>query len=62
MEKTQSFWQKHSDTIVIIGVNATMVAIIVSMFLSMSSRIDVANARIDTIYVMFYDLLREVKK
>lgn len=61
-EQKQSFMKNHADTIAIIAVNLTVAAILVSMCISNSSRIDAANARMDTIHIMFYDLLREVKK
>lgn len=72
-ETKTSFWRNHADTIAIIGVNIAIGAILVTMFVSSMHRIDAANARIDslqiaanarmdTIYTMFYDLLKEVKK
>ena len=60
-EKT-NFWEQHADTIAIIGVNIGIAAFILSICLSNMSNISAANARIDTLHVMFYDLLKEVKK
>jgi hypothetical protein len=57
-----NFFKNHADTIAIIGVNMAIAAIILSLWISNSSRIDAINTRMDTIYIMFYDLLREGKK
>jgi hypothetical protein len=46
----------------IIGINLAGLAILISLWLSNMSTINAANARIDTLYVMFYDLLKEGKK
>lgn len=68
MENTQkqSFLKNHADTIAIIGVNIAIAAILISMWVSNTSRIDSTNARmdarIDTLHVMFYDLLKEGRK
>lgn len=65
-QEKSSFIKDHADTLAIIAVNLTVAAILVSMCISNSSRIDstiaATNARIDTLHIMFYDLLREVKK
>lgn len=61
MEK-QSFLKNHADTVAIIGVNIGIAAILISMCLSNTSNMITTNARIDTLHVMFYDLLRENKK
>lgn len=61
MENKPSFLRNHSDTLAIIGVNLAIAAILITMCVSNSNRIDVANSRTDTLYVMFYDLIREVK-
>lgn len=62
MEDKSNFLKNHADTLAIIGVNIGIGAILVTMCLSNMSNINAANARIDTIYNMFYDLLKEVKK
>jgi len=62
MIKTQNFFKNHADTLSIIAVNIAIAAILISMSISNSSRIDAANTRMDTIHVMFYDLLREGRK
>jgi hypothetical protein len=56
------FFRNHIDTIAIIGVNVAMGAIALSICLSNMSSIQATNARIDTLHVMFYDLLKEGKK
>lgn len=72
-QEKPSFLKNHADTLAIIAVNITTCAILISMCVSNSSRIDAANARIDNaitisnaktekITDMFYDLLKEVKK
>lgn len=69
MEDKPSFLKNHLDTIAIIGVNVAIGAILVSMWISHShridavnSRLDAASSRMDTLHMMFYDLLKEVKK
>lgn len=57
-----AFFKNHSDTMAIIGVNIAMGAILLSICLSNISSIAAANARTDTLHIMFYDLLREGKK
>ena len=51
-----------TDTIAIIGINIAVAAILITIVISGTNRIDASNARIDTMHVMFYDLLKEVKK
>jgi hypothetical protein len=58
----ENFLKNHADTLAIIGVNIAIAAILITMSLSNSSRIDAANSRMDTLHVMFYDLLKEWKK
>jgi hypothetical protein len=57
-----SFFKDHSDTLAIIGVNLAIAAILLSLSLSNMSNISSANARMDTLHVMFYDLLKEGRK
>ena len=62
MENKLNFLKNHADTLAIIGVNVAIAAILITMLVSNSHRIDAVNNRIDTVYNMFYDLLKEVKK
>ncbi len=73
MSDKQNFFKNHSDAIAIVTVNLAICAIMISMFISHSSRIDSANSRIDNAIAisnakiekvtdMFYALLAEVKK
>lgn len=62
MSDKPNFFKNHIDTIAIVSVNVAMAAIIIGLWTSNSSRIDSANTRIDTVYTMFYDLLKETKK
>lgn len=69
MEKNNSFLKNHADTLAIIGVNIAIAAILISMWSSntssigaLNARMDGANARMDTLHIMFYDLLREGRK
>lgn len=57
-----SFLRNHADTIAIIGVNLAAIAVLVTMCISNSHRIDAVNARSDNLYNMVYDLLKEVRK
>lgn len=56
------FFKDHADTIAIIGVNIAMFAIVLTIALTNISSIASANARMDTLHVMFYDLLREGRR
>jgi len=67
MEK-QNFLKNHADTVAIIGVNVGIAAILIMMCLanmgsidSANKRMDMANARMDTIHVMIYDLMKELR-
>ena len=62
MNDKPSFLKDHADTLAIIGVNIGIAAILVAMCLSNMSNINAVNARIDTLHVMFYDLLKETRK
>ena len=46
----------------IIGTNIAMGAILTTLWLSHASRIDAHASRIDDLFKMFYDLLKEGKK
>ena len=73
MEQTkQSFLKDHADTLAIIGVNIAIAAILVTMWISNTHRIDAANARSDQLFTQlaqiqkegndkFYDLLKDRK-
>lgn len=65
----ESFFKNHADTIAIIGVNAAVAAILIMITLSnmnaiasANARMDAANVRMDTIHIMFYDLLKEINR
>lgn len=69
MENKPSFLRNHADTIAIIGVNLGIAAILIAICLTnmssiacVNARMDSANTRMDTLHVMFYDLLKEGKK
>lgn len=47
MDNKASFLKNHADTLAIIGVNLCIAAILVSMWISNSHRIDAVNARMD---------------
>lgn len=67
-----SFLKDHADTVAIIGVNVAIAAVLISLWISNSHRIDAANARSDTLFTQlmevrketndkFYELLKERK-
>lgn len=65
----KGFFKNHVDTVAIIGVNLVIASILVMLFIAnvssiscTNARMDAANARMDTLHVMFYDLLKESKK
>lgn len=62
MKQQKSFLKNHADTMAIIGVNIAIGAIALSICMSNISSITAANARIDTLHTMFYDLLKEGRK
>lgn len=57
-----NIFKDHADTVAIISVNIAIAAILIMITLSNMSSIAAANARMDTIHVMFYDLLKEGRK
>jgi hypothetical protein len=61
-QKAEYKMKNHWDTIAIIGVNLAVAGILMSLCLSHNSQIAATNARIDTTYVMFYELLKEGRK
>lgn len=52
----------HWDTITIVGVNLAVAGLLMALCISNQNQINAVNSRADTLYVMFYDLLKEVKK
>jgi len=62
MKKEIGFFKNHADTIAIIGVNIAIAAILLTICISNISSISAVNSRIDTLHVMFYDLLKEGRK
>ncbi len=61
MEK-QSFLRNHVDTLTIIGVNLAIAAILISMWVSNTNRIDACNARTDQLYQTLIDMINQGKK
>lgn len=47
----KSFLRNHADTLTIVGVNLAIAAILITMYVSNTSRIDAANARSDQLYM-----------
>lgn len=58
----EGFFKNHADTLAIITVNIAIGAILISMWISHAHRVDACNARLDTMHVMFYELLKEGRK
>ena len=58
----QSFLRNHADTLAIMGLNLAIAGLLISLYISNLSNITAANSRIDTLHVMFYDLLKENMK
>jgi len=56
-QENPSFLKNHTDTLAIIIVNIAIAAILVTMIMSQTSRIDAANARIDATYNMIYAII-----
>lgn len=62
MESKPSFLKNHADTIAIIGVNIAIAAILMSICISNSHRIDAVNTRSDALYTVVMNLMTEIKK
>lgn len=58
-EQKPSFLRNHVDTLAIIGVNLAIAAILVTLWISNSHRVDAANARSDTLYSQLITLQKE---
>jgi hypothetical protein len=56
-----SFFKNHSDTLAIIGVNLAIAALLVTMFISNTNRIDAANIRSDNLSNNIITLIQEIK-
>lgn len=61
-QNDKGFFKNHADTIAIVAVNLTIAAIITSMWVSNTHRIDAANARTDQIYQVILEILKEGRK
>lgn len=61
MAEKSSFLKNHSDTVAIITVNVAIAAILISMWVSNTHRVDAANARSDALYASFNSLLMEMR-
>jgi len=62
MDKKDPFLRNHADTLTIIGVNIVVFGLLVTLCLSNMSNITAVNARIDTLHIMIYDLIKEGRK
>jgi hypothetical protein len=62
MENKPSFLKDHADTAAIIGVNIAIFTVLVAMFISNLSSISSVNQRVDSIHMMIYDMIKEMKK
>ena len=50
----ESFFKNHSDTLAIMGVNVAIAAIILSLWISNSHRLDAVNVRMDTMVALIH--------
>jgi len=62
MNENQGFFKSHADTITIIGVNIAIAAILFSMWVSQSSRIDCCNSRMDNAFNAIVEMQKEIKQ
>ena len=62
MENKPSFLKNHADTLAIIGVNIAIAAILVTMCISNSHRVDAVNARSDALYSALMNVIMDLKK
>jgi len=57
-----NFFKSHADTLAIMGLNLAIAALLISMIISNSHRIDAANARSDLLHTEFVNLLKDRNK
>jgi hypothetical protein len=62
IENKPSFLRNHADTLAIIGVNIGIAALLVTLCISNSHRIDAVNVRSDALYTAVLNLMSEIKK
>ena len=69
MEKKETFFKNHADTLAIMGLNMAIFAFVISFMISTSHRVDACNARLDsinvrldTVQMMIFDMLKEGRK
>jgi hypothetical protein len=55
----QSFLRNHADTFAIMGLNLAIAAILTSMWLSNSHRVDAVNSRMDTMQGLIYQEIKD---
>ena len=56
-----SFLKNHIDTLAIIAVNVAIAAILVTMIISNSHRIDAVNTRADNLYSVCIQMQQDIK-
>jgi hypothetical protein len=61
MNEKPSLFKNHSDTLAIIGVNIAIAAVLVSLWVSNTHRVDAANARSDALYATFTNMVMQLK-
>lgn len=61
MKSNPGFFQNHIDTLAIIGVNVAIAAILTTMIISNTHRVDAANARSDQLFLTLIELVKEKK-
>lgn len=62
MSTKESFLKNHADTLAIIGVNLAIAAILITMYVSNTSRIDAANNRTDQLYQTLIEIVNQGRK
>lgn len=58
----KGFFKAHADTLAIIAINLAAIAILTSMWISNTHRVDATNARLDNTYSMLCDMIKDSKK
>lgn len=59
MENNNGFLRNHADAIAIIGVNIAIAAILITMWVAQSSRIDCVNSRMDNVYNVILEMIKK---
>ena len=61
-QHNESFLRNHADTLAIIAVNIALGALLLTMILANTNRVDAVNARSDDLYNHLVDLIQSMPR